>query len=784
MVKDNFTTPMGTGAFKETAGSLIEDVAPPVEGRADALVDPLQGTRLNNYEISFILGKGSYGAVYKARDVNLGRDVAIKFLHEFLDARHDALFLREAKAIAALGKHPSIVQIYEWSEHQGRDYFVLEFVGSSAAMLLKVNPEGLAVERALGIALDCAEGLDYAHARNIIHRDVKPANILLELDGSRAKLADFGVARFFDASASSMTDTPGGTPGYMAPEIVCGGEGDGRSDVFSLGATLYEMVCGYLPFEGARVYEVLEKVRTNDRVPLRTRRGDLPEVLYTLVDKATAHEAGNRYQSAGEMATELRKALAFIQGTVPAETADEVSEQEALEEKTRAFKAAEDAKHAGAAKLSHALLSKGIEAFRNAEAHQHLRQFGPAAARFVQAKAHFLRAEEQAKRVMDEVRALKEARGKMETARQAAENADAPNLATAQFALAAEEERAARETPGLAGAIKRYEEASVRYSRALEEAKKSGEAILVAPRRALAAARQKAHALEATENAADETAAAEALAQAAEDALPNFREAKRRYVSAISQYNEAVRVTLERKRLAAEQGQRPPIKVAGIELVWVPPGEFRMGSAQGSVEETPVHTVSIRRGFWLGCYPVTQEQWEAVMGRNPSGFRGDPKLPVENVSWDDCQRFIEKINALGQGTFRLPSEAEWEYACRAGSEGDWCFGSDPTRLNAHAWTPENADGRSHPVGEKQANAWGLHDMHGNVGEWCEDRWHQDYHDAPDTAAPVIGGAGNERVTRGGSWCIVAGESRSAYRSWHADAAMRTDFIGLRVCRTK
>ena len=137
--------------------------------------------------------------------------------------------------------------------------------------------------------------------------------------------------------------------------------------------------------------------------------------------------------------------------------------------------------------------------------------------------------------------------------------------------------------------------------------------------------------------------------------------------------------------------------------------------------------MTITKPFYLGKYEVTQEQWEAVMGSNPSHFKG-PKNPVEQVSWDDCQQFLVKLNAKsgGQGSkFVLPTEAQWEYACRAGSTGKFCFGDDEKQLGEYAWYEANSGDKTHPVGEKKPNTFGLHDMHGNVWEWCQD-WYGEY----------------------------------------------------------
>ncbi len=762
--------------------SLIADAAKPAKGRQDALIDPLVGTHLGNYEVLFVLGKGAYGTVYKAQDAKLGRFVAIKFLHEFLDVRHEAMFLQEAKAIAALGKHPCIVQIFEYSEYQGRNYFVLEFVGSNAAMLLRVNQNGLAPERAARITLDCADALAFAHKEGILHRDVKPANLLLEIDGSRAKLADFGVAHFFHAAAGGAGTDPGGTPGYMAPEIIQGGLGDPRSDVFSLGITLYELLCGRKPIEESDPGKAMVRTVTESWPPLHAIRPDLPGRLCALVDAALVKDPEKRLASAEAFAAELRAFLAAAE-TIPKKE-EAVSAQQALFSKTRAYKAAEDAKKAGADKLAYGIFTSAIEAFRDGEAYERLKQLSSAQAHYDAAFGRFTESEQRAGQVMAEIRTLKAAQHAMEGVRETARRAEAETLAPTAYENAVREEESARKTPGLQDATKRYHRAAELYQGALEEARRIGEERLKGPRNELEAVRRKAEILKAPAYAPEEWDAAETLARSIEGVLPDYAEARHLCQSAIGRYHETIRVTIERKRLESEKEARPPITVAGIEFIWIPPGSFTMGQNRNALDERPEHPVTLSRGFWMGTFPVTQGQWTAIMGGNPSGFQGNDALPVENVSWDDCKDFIEKLNALDMGTFRLPTEAEWEYACRAGSTGRWCFGDDEESLFEYAWTLDNAAGRTHPVGEKRPNAWGLHDMHGNVCEWCEDRWHPDYLGAPADGSAWLDGEYEERVTRGGSWCILTPECGCAYRSWNAAPGMRTDFMGFRLARNK
>ena len=206
-----------------------------------------------------------------------------------------------------------------------------------------------------------------------------------------------------------------------------------------------------------------------------------------------------------------------------------------------------------------------------------------------------------------------------------------------------------------------------------------------------------------------------------------------------------------------------------------------MGSTSGDDDERPVRTVRISKSFYLGIYEVTQGQWEAVMGDNPSRFTGDPNRPVERVSWEEVQQFIDEFNAREGGTkYRLPTEAEWEYAARAGSTTAYSFGDDNGQLSKYAWFGDNAGNTTHPAGQLQANAWGLYDMHGNVWEWVQD-WYGKYTAEPVTD-PQGPAAGSGRVIRGGGWYGVAGSCRSASRGSDAPGDRFGD-LGFRLLRT-
>jgi hypothetical protein len=222
----------------------------------------------------------------------------------------------------------------------------------------------------------------------------------------------------------------------------------------------------------------------------------------------------------------------------------------------------------------------------------------------------------------------------------------------------------------------------------------------------------------------------------------------------------------------------------GIEFVYVPAGSFMMGSDIGTRDERPVHEVTISKGFWLSRYEITQTQWRDVMDDNPS-LSLSSKKPVENVSYNDVQAYI---SALGNAKYRLPTEAEWEYACRANSTTIYSFGNDITHLEDHAWFGEISSGlwdrsiSSHSVGEKKPNKWGLYDMHGNVYEWCQDWYGRNYYsESPVNVDPTGPSSGEERVVRGGSFCYYPSSLRSSDRFKMAPDE-KSFHVGFRLLR--
>jgi formylglycine-generating enzyme required for sulfatase activity len=252
----------------------------------------------------------------------------------------------------------------------------------------------------------------------------------------------------------------------------------------------------------------------------------------------------------------------------------------------------------------------------------------------------------------------------------------------------------------------------------------------------------------------------------------------------------------------APGGAAPAIvkTASGIEMVLVPAGTFEMGSPRGKADEAPVHTVRVD-DFLMDRTEVTQEQFARLEMPDPSHFK-DPKNPVEQVNWPQAVLFCNRrseaeglkpcyneetvacdVQASG---YRLPTEAEWEYACRAGTATDYSFGGDPRKLDEHAWFADNAFKKTHPVGRKRPNPWGLFDMHGNVGEWCHDVYDKDYYKKSPSENPRGPADGKLYVLRGGAWTSRPDQLRSSARMGDnpgfADACLARDAIGFRCVR--
>jgi formylglycine-generating enzyme required for sulfatase activity len=298
---------------------------------------------------------------------------------------------------------------------------------------------------------------------------------------------------------------------------------------------------------------------------------------------------------------------------------------------------------------------------------------------------------------------------------------------------------------------------------------------------------------------------ARALAKQPEQRWPTCREFVRALIAAAQEDDrrapDPAATTLITRRVPA----RPPKVISntiGMKLVLIPAGEFLMGSpdpdTQAYGNEKPQRRVRITRPFYLGATPVTQGQYRLIVGTNPSSFKGAEDLPVESITWHEAVAFCNTLSEreglkpfyhsgsgahLGGDGYRLPTEAEWEYACRTGSTTRFSFGDDEASLGEHAWFSGNSGSQTHPVGQKHPNAWGLYDMHGNVWEWCEDWYEANYYAKSPDADPLCLSGASGHVVRGGCWSRAPRFARSAYRVSGSPEA-RSDGLGFRLARAR
>lgn len=375
----------------------------------------------------------------------------------------------------------------------------------------------------------------------------------------------------------------------------------------------------------------------------------------------------------------------------------------------------------------------------------------------------------------------------------AARGEGSPVKAHALWLLArplAEEAKDVAEADGRLHALKPWVDPAERESR-YDAALKAGDAALAAGElEAAEKGYKEAQGLKVTEarpsqGLARVSAARNAKAVDAHLAAAKEAEDKKEWADAIEALDKALRIragdaALAARRKTLEDVHRPPkiqIRLSEstgvvMEFLLVKRGRFVMGDPQGGSDEKP-REVEIAKDLWLQTTETTQAQWEVVMGTRPWLSASVPHLPVEGVSWDETQKFLAKLNTLAAGQLRgrraaLPSEAEWEYACRAGTTTRWSFGNDESQFDIHGWNAVNSPRAPQPVGKKRPNAWGLFDMHGNVAEWCVDEVPGAVEDAPRL-----------RVLRGGSWNEKSPNCRSSKRE-KAQTTTSNAFVGLRT----
>ncbi len=773
---------------------------------------------LGNYVILEKLGQGGMGLVLKAEHRRMERLVALKVLSPKVTKSPEAVrrFQREVKAAARL-EHPNIVTAYDADEAGGTHFLVMQYVeGSDLSSIVKKSGP-LPLDQALDCILQAARGLQYAHEHGVVHRDIKPANLLLDQRGT-VKILDMGLARLDTPGAQQdqLTDTGQimGTVDYMAPEQAMSTKrADARADLYSLGVTLWYLLTGRPLYTGETAVEKLMAHQTKRIPSLREACPEVPPAMDAVFHRMVAKTPLDRYQAMAEVLAELEPFCqpaasaparspciaedsqldAFLRGVGPSagprrpRTPSGQPSPTAVETKAAPVPAA-DPDVTQDWSEPHAETATTME--------PSLPRAEPAQAGTTSARSAAFRRSKPAQAGTTNWRDWRWLAA-----------AGAGSLLVILLGIWV----VVRDKDGKEVArVPVPEGGSVTVDTAAKtEAsteRKSGERYPLGPPHSKIAAAP----------------------------LPPWNLPPGSPPPAVAPFDAKKAKEHQAawaKYLGVEVESENSI---GIRFVLIPPGEFDMGSTEAEVaklleearaqnlsgwdiervpSEAPKHRVRITKPFWLGVYEVTRGQFRRFVddrkyqteaerdGKGGYGlidgqWRQDPRFvwnrelgfeqaddhPVLNVTWNDATAFCTWLSAKEGEKTHLPSEAHWECACRAGTTTTWYTGDDEGALREHGWFLFNSDGKTHPVGQKTASAWGLYDMHGNAWEWCEDWWAGDYYAASPMDDPPGASGGSLRVFRGGCWLYDASYCRASYRGRFGPGC-RGVYLGFRLART-
>lgn len=731
--------------------------------------------KIPGYQIEGEIGHGGMATVYQAVQTSLERTVALKVMAPALaaDTTFGERFQKEAKTVASL-THPNILAIHDIGAVGPYNYIAMEYV--SGGDLKECIRKGLSPDQALEVVKQVADALEHAHKQGIVHRDIKPENILFREDGT-VVLTDFGIAKSVDATTQmTATGMSIGTPRYMSPEQAQGKSGlDGRSDLYSLGVVLFEALTGKAPFDA----------ETPVGIALKHVQAEIPKLpaqlakYQPLIDRLMAKTPDDRYHTGSHLIADIARIQSGKKLSRPADTRHR-------EEKP---------KSGGLKWLAMALVLAVIAAAGVYLAIGTPQRGAAPAPADREAPPRF---------TVPHTAVQQPSRPAATPPPQAEPAPPAATHPSATAANAAAQKQATIQT--LLTAAKQDLSALRLTSPKGSNAAEKYRQVLTLDAGNTDAQQGLARIVEKYVTLCDEAISTLSFDRADEylDSAAQFNlksdqiAAARRRVTIAREAHARKALTAQRPAPALPPTAAPTAgpnhggrfsNTLGMNFIYIAAGSFTMGSPKDEAERNRDETqykVTLSKGYWLQTTEVTQAQWAALMGRNPSHFKGTD-LPVEGVSWEDVQQFIDKLNRK-QGpkfTVRLPSEAEWEYAARAGTATAFAFGKclSTTQANFIGSAPlkgckkEGYLKKTVPTGSLAPNRWGFFDMHGNVHEWCQD-WLGPY--PPKAATDPAGPAkGRYKVIRGGSWRKGAADCRSAAR-YRYGPKRRSSSVGFRL----
>ena len=761
-------------------------------GQTDGRDTLANGTVLRDYTVEAVLGRGGFGIVYKARHNELDLVVAIKeYLPSELAVRAGATvraknascktpftdglrrFRDEAKALIDFQNHPNVIDCRDFFRLNGTAYLVMEYAdGLPLSELLREREAGrkpFGEAELLAVMVPLLEGLARVHEAGVLHRDIKPSNILVSRSLERPVLIDFGAAKQGVADRSKSLAPY--TEGYAALEQVGDGKLGPWTDVYALGAVMWRMAAG-----GNRPWEPPNpvKVETRANAALRGAADPMPPArelgagrispgILEAIDRCLTLSDRERVRGCGELLGLLQGAGSAKEEAVPEPRAAPpvpVSKRQVQARKKNAPRVALAAGVAAAACLVWFLLESGGGSDSAGVDEESSSRAGAEPSRVSDgSEAESLRANtEVSGGVEGEVAGggQRDSPGKALDSDQQEPQAREPAVREAPVDQQAQTvPTPARQEPRLPGREPRIDVQEQKW--ADPRKKEAAEAVW-----------------ERAKGTQDESVLAwyieqyEHVPEAAE--FVSKARVRSRSLAKIRAVKEA-----EDKQLKSP-GRRFQDCEFCPQMVVLPAGDFVMGSSgieQGRErDEGPQHSVTIPAPFAVGVYEVTFEEWEACIlyggcSKEPSdeGW-GRGRQPVIHMSWVDTQEYVEWLSRKTGKPYRLLSEAEWEYAARAGTQTRYSFGNRISRKQAN-YDPDSSRiiGKTDRVGSYPPNRFGLHDMHGNVWEWVQDCWNDSYAEAPDKGEAWLSGNCYHRVLRGGSWFSDSGNLRSADRYW-------------------
>jgi serine/threonine protein kinase/formylglycine-generating enzyme required for sulfatase activity len=867
--------------------------------------DKTRGLVVGNYVVLDRLGKGGMGQVYKAQHRKMKRVVALKVLPSGSTQSPELVrrFQREVEAAAKLS-HPNIVTAYDADEARGIHFLVMEYVDScDLASLVKARGT-LSVAEAVDYIVQAARGLEYAHRNGVIHRDIKPHNLLLDKQNT-VKVLDMGLARIEETVGALVSTTNEGltqsgqvmgTLDFMSPEQAYDTrQADVRSDIYSLGCTLYYLLTGRGPFIGETVTQKILAHREMPIPSLRAVRKDVPESLNLVFQRMLAKNPQDRQQSMSEVIAQLKQCKIVAtpgQGNAPVGPA---AYEETLSFQRHEVETSADHVELAARKektqLDELLMQEPVALTErlvqpSGAMHKRLKGLSKRQKIAIAVAAGFaflaillgiilsLRTSEgtlvvEVNEPGAKVEVLDEG-GKVEVTDQSGEGKLVFSIDPGKYRLKVQKAgfeffaqdftlekrgektisvRLEKPESALGTLLVKVNEPDAMVEilsgqGKIESMYRSGAApitiSLPTGKYKLSAHKDgfvsytndfqiqsgKEQTIDVAMNKAKGVTAglsSSGTANTGNQTVNGNSAVKSPYIAPDGNWNlpagspiPAIAPFDEQKAKEHQQAWAKylgmPVEMTnsiGMKFVLIPPGEFMMGSTVAETakavkdtsnsrfikfieSQTPQHRMRIGKPFWLGVYEITQQQYQMVTGVNPSAFsstgqkkdlvvgKDTNRLPVDSITWELAVAYCERLSAspaekASDHRYRLPTEAEWEYTCRAGTTTIWSFGDDPTALGDYAWFGNNAGDTTHPVGEKLPNPWRLYDMYGNTFEecfdWYDSRYYYEASGVIDVAGPR---SGETRVTRGGAYWAPPQYSTSAFRGGWPPARPNTD----------